>query len=176
MKICLFFITTIIAFTACKNEDVKKKGSQVSVNDTTKFTNIKWIDSLKDIGFVEPGKKTEINFKFKNTGTRPLFIISAEPGCGCTVADYPKGAILPGAEGVITAAYNVTSGTTGAFRKNIHVTTNTIGSTSHYVYFYGAIKTAGDTTTTRRKIDTAVLNTLKSKELKRNLLLKPTKN
>lgn len=176
MKIYVFYLITIIALIACQNQDVAKKEFTTSVQDTAKFTTIKWIDSLKNIGSIERGKKTEIEFKFRNTGTCPLFIISAEPGCGCTVAGYPKEAILPGSEGVITAAFNGNSGTTGEFRKNIHVTTNTIGSTSHYVYFYGAIKTAADTTTVRRKIDTAVLNTLKSKELKRNLLLNPTKN
>ncbi|GEO11316.1 DUF1573 domain-containing protein [Segetibacter aerophilus] len=175
MKPYIFLIAASVAFIACQNQDVKKKDLSVLVNDSTKFTNIQWIDSLKDIGAIEAGKKTEIKFRFKNTGTKPLFIISAEPGCGCTIADYPKEAITPNSEGVITASYNVNSGTTGDFRKNIHVTTNTNGTTSHYVYFYGSIKNAGDTTP-GRKIDTAMLNALKSKELKRNLLLKPTKN
>jgi hypothetical protein len=175
MRPYLFSIATFIAFTACQNHDVKKKDLSIRVNDSSKFTSIQWVDSLKDIGTVEAGKKTEIKFRFKNIGTKPLFIISAEPGCGCTIADYPKEAIAPDSEGVITASYNVNAGTSGAFRKNIHVTTNTNGSTSHYVYFYGSIKSAADTTP-GRKIDTAMLDALKTKELKRNLLLKPTKN
>jgi len=91
------------------------------------------------------------------------------------VADYPKEAIAPGAEGVITAGYTVSAGTTGEFRKNIHVTTNTKGSTSHYIYFYGAIKNPGDTTTHKR-LDTTAIKALRTRDLKRNLLLKPTKN
>jgi hypothetical protein len=175
MKAYLFSIATFLTFTACQNRDVKKKDLSILVNDSSKFTSIQWIDSLKDIGTVEAGKTTEIKFRFKNIGAKPLFIISAEPGCGCTVANYPKEAIAPNSEGVITAAYNVNAGTTGDFRKNIHVTTNTNGPTIHYLYFYGSIKSAGDTTP-GRKINTAMLNALKSKELKRNLLLKPTKN
>jgi hypothetical protein len=175
MKIYLFIIAVFVSLAACQNNDVKKNDLTGLVKDSTKFTNIKWIDSLKDIGVVEAGKKTEIKFRFKNTGTKPLFIISAQPGCGCTVADYPKEAIAPNGEGTITAAYNVNAGTTGEFRKNIHVTTNTNGSTSHYVFFYGSIKNPADSAT-NNKPDSSALQALRSKELKKNLLLKPTKN
>ena len=175
MKVYLFITTILVFFAACQNGDVKKNDNASLVKDTARFTSIRWLDSVKGIGTVEAGKKVEIKFRFKNAGKRPLFIISAEPGCGCTVADYPKEAIAPGAEGLITAAYNIHAGTTGEFRKNIHVTTNTVGTTSHYIFFYGNIKNEGDSTTTKR-IDTATLNAVKAKELKRNLLLKPTKN
>ncbi|MDQ6814520.1 MAG: DUF1573 domain-containing protein [Bacteroidota bacterium] len=175
MKAYFFIIATLLLLGACKNLDVKRKDVSNLASDTAKFTNIKWIDSLKDIGAVEAGKKTAIQFRFKNIGKRPLFVISAQPGCGCTVADYPKEAIAPGDEGIITAGFTVNAGTTGDFRKNIHVTTNTNGSTSHYIYFYGVIKSAGDTLLSARP-DSNTLNNLQSKELKRNLLLKPNKN
>lgn len=175
MRLYLFIIITFVSLAGCKNQDAKKKDLSPLTRDTTRFTTIKWIDSVENIGTIEAGKKTEIKFHFKNTGGKPLYIISAEPGCGCTVTDYPKEAIAPGAEGLITAEYDVHKGTSGEFRKNIHVTTNTKGSTGHYIFFYGAIKSEGDTTVAR-KIDAATLNAIKSKELKRNLLLNPTKN
>ena len=175
MRIYFIIIATFVSFTACQNQDVKKKQADALVKDTTGYTTIAWIDSVKNIGTVEAGKKAEIKFTFKNTGTKPLFIVSAQPGCGCTVADYPKEAIAPGATGLITAAYDVHAGATGEFRKNIHVTTNTKGTTNHYIYFYGAIKNASDSAV-QTKTDSAALNAIKSKELKRNLLLKPTKN
>lgn len=174
MKVYFFIIAALTSIASCQNQDVKKRDLTAIAKDTTRFTTIKWIDSLKDIGTVPAGKKAEIKFRFKNTGDKPLFIISAEPGCGCTVADYPKQAIAPGAEGLITAAYDVHAGTEGEFRKNIHVSTNTKGATSHYIFFYGVIKKEGDTAS--KKIDTAALSAIKAKELKRNLLLKPTKN
>lgn len=175
MKIYSFIIVVFVSLVACENSEVKKNDLAGLVKDSTRFTSIKWIDSLKDIGVVEPGKKTEITFKFKNTGTKPLFIISAQPGCGCTVADYPKEAIAPNGEGIITAAYNVNAGSKGEFRKNIQVTTNTNGSTSHYIFFYGSIKSAADSASSINT-DLSTMQALRSKELKRNLLLKPTKN
>ncbi len=175
MKIYFFIIVVFFSFTACQNQDNQQKDVSALAKDTLNFTTIQWIDSLKDIGAVEAGKKTEITFRFRNTGKKPLFIISAEPGCGCTVADYPKKPIAPGDEGCITAAYNVTNGTIGEFRKNIHVTTNTTGTQSHYIYFYGSIKNE-TASIAAKSIDTAKMGKRLSKELNRNLLLKPTKN
>lgn len=74
-----------------------------------------------------------------NTGSKPLYVIAAQPGCGCTVADYPKEPILPGKEGIIKAGYNVHKDGQGDFRKNIRVTTNTVDNTDNYIFFYGTI-------------------------------------
>jgi hypothetical protein len=175
MKIYFFIAIIFFCLIACQNQGNEKKHLSATFKDTSSFTTIHWIDSLKDIGFVEAGAKTEIKFKFRNTGSKPLFVISAEPGCGCTVADYPKEPLAPGSEGMITAAYNATAGTTGEFRKNIHVTTNTFGSQSHNIYFYGAIKNPGDSVASK-KLDTLKLSKRITNELKKNLLLKPIKN
>lgn len=136
MKILLFILFSIISLASCETRE--EKIIKVA-NDTTNYTTIQWIDSVKNIGFVKAGTKTEIKFRFKNTGTKPLFIIAARPGCGCTIADYPKEAIAPNAEGVITANYNVKS-SQGEFRKNISVSANTKGTTNHNIFFYGEIK------------------------------------
>lgn len=173
MKRYLFIIIFFVFFEACQEQQTGKK-DVVTTPDTTTYTTIEWLDSLKNIGVVEGGKKTEVKFRFRNSGTRPLLIISATPGCGCTVADYPKEAIASGEEGVITAAYNAPV-TIGEFRKNIHVTTNTYGASDHYIYFSGSIRKPGDSTKTR-SLDSGTLRSLKSKELTKNLLLKPTKN
>lgn len=162
------------AMASCQGNSGEKKFVTEFPKDTANFTTITWVDSLKDIGAIIPGTKTEITFRFKNTGVKPLLIVSAEPGCGCTVANYPKEAILPGAEGSITAAYNADANATGEFRKNIHVVTNSAGSQDHYIYFYGSIKEPGSSKTSR-KLDTLQLTKRITRELKRNLLLKPTK-
>ena len=168
-------ILFIIALYACNNQEAGGEAASKLLKDTANFTNILWVDSLKNIGMVEAGKKTAITFHFKNTGTKPLFIVAAEPGCGCTVAAYPKEAIAPGRESAITAEYHVSSGTTGEFRKNIHITANTKGSTSQYIFFFGKIRAEGDTNLPK-KSDPATIRAITSKEIKRNLLLKPTIN
>src|SRR4051812_19203295 len=142
MKTFVLILCSLIGVVSCQNQE--QQMNKVA-SDTTNYTTIKWIDSVKNIGLVEAGAKTEIKFRFKNTGSKPLFIIAARPGCGCTIADYPKEAIAPGAEGVITANYNVNKGSQGEFRKNISVSANTKGTTNHNIFFYGKIKNSDST-------------------------------
>jgi len=174
MRTRFLIIAAFVGFAACQNQDNKAETAGI-LKDTATFTTIQWIDSVKNIGGVAAGDKAEIKFRFKNTGSSPLFVISAQPGCGCTVADYPKEAVAPGGEGIITAAFNAAKGSTGTFRKNISVTTNTKGNTGHTIFFYGEIREDGEKATSPQ-IDTAALQAIKEKELKKNLLLKPTKN
>jgi hypothetical protein len=133
----LLIITAFIALGSCRDEGVKVATVE---NDSANYTTIRWLDSVKNIGGVNAGTKTEIRFRFKNTGTKPLFIIAAHPGCGCTIADYPKEAIAPNAEGVITAEFNAAKGTQGEFRKDVMVAANTKGTKYHYLFFYGNVK------------------------------------
>lgn len=143
MKTLFLIICSFFGLVSCQNE---QENIDRAANDTTNYTTIKWVDSVKNIGLVTAGTKTKINFRFKNTGTKPLFIIAARPGCGCTIADYPKEAIAPNAEGVITAEYDAQKGTQGEFRKNISVNANTKGTTLYNIFFYGRIKKENDST------------------------------
>ncbi len=149
MKIVVLIAVTALTFASCQTNDANRQVSVTqAATDTANYTTIKWLDSSKNIGVLNFGEQAEIKFRFKNTGNKPLFIISAAPGCGCTVADYPKEAIAPGKEGEITAAFDSKKGSVGNFSKNITVTTNTKGSTSTILNFNGEIKKEGESTVT----------------------------
>lgn len=137
MKFSGLILCSAIGLASCQSHE---ENITRAANDTANYTSMHWIDSVKNIGFVTAGTKTQIKFRFRNTGKKSLFIISARPGCGCTIADYPKEAIAPNGEGVITADYNVNKGTQGQFRKSISVVANTKGSANHNIFFYGEIK------------------------------------
>ncbi len=139
MKFLLTALLFSIIIIGCKNTTATSVDIKGAATDTAKFTTIQWIDSIKNVGNVQFGVTVSIPFKFKNTGNYPLMILSAEPGCGCTVTDFPKQAIAPGEEGTITAAFDSNKGHEGEFRKNINVSTNTKGSTSQVLYFMGTI-------------------------------------
>lgn len=139
MKFLLTALLFSIVNIGCKNTTATSVDQKRAATDTAKFTTIQWIDSVKNVGNVQFGETVSIPFKFKNTGNYPLMILSAEPGCGCTVTDFPKQAIAPGEEGTITAAFDSNKGHEGEFRKNINVSTNTKGSTSQVLYFMGTI-------------------------------------
>ncbi|MBT6235949.1 MAG: DUF1573 domain-containing protein [Bacteroidetes bacterium] len=57
---------------------------------------------------VKEGAQVKVVWYFTNTGDAPLKILSASPSCGCTLADYPKYDIAPGAKDSIVATFNTT--------------------------------------------------------------------
>jgi hypothetical protein len=63
-------------------------------------------------------------FKFKNTGDKPLIISNAQGSCGCTVPDYPKEPVAPGASAEIKVKFN-SKGKKGQETKFVTLTANT---------------------------------------------------
>jgi Protein of unknown function (DUF1573) len=137
---CLILSITLVSFSiiACNNVDKNKLSSAkdgAAVNDdTSKYTTIQWIDSVKDYGKITEGQKLDVAFRFRNTGDKPLIIRSVQPGCGCTETSEIKEPIAPGAEGVIKASFN-SSGRTGVNNKDIYVDANTKGTNRHTLHF-----------------------------------------
>jgi len=85
---------------------------------------IKFESTTYDFGKIkEEGGKVTGKFIFTNVGNEPLELTNVRPGCGCTAANYTKGAIAPGEQGYIEATYNPYN-RPGSFNKNIRVTTN----------------------------------------------------
>jgi hypothetical protein len=60
--------------------------------------------------------------EFKNTGNEPLIITNAKGSCGCTVPDWPKEPIAPGATGVIKVRYDTNR--PGPINKSVTISTN----------------------------------------------------
>ena len=119
-------------FIACNNG--KSSADAASTANPPELTTIQWIDSVKNYGKINEGQKLAIAFRFRNSGAKPLVITSVIPGCGCTVADYPKEPIAPGAEGEITGSFD-SHGREGLQHKEITVTANTKGSTVQSLHF-----------------------------------------
>ena len=80
------------------------------------------VDPLKDFGTVAKGAKLAWDFTLKNTGDKPLEILSVQPACGCTVAQFDK-TIAPGGTGKVHAVVD-TMQFTGPIAKGITVTSN----------------------------------------------------
>ncbi len=49
---------------------------------------------------------SSITVDFTNTASTPVSIVSVDTGCGCTVASYDKGSIMPGATTPITLTFD----------------------------------------------------------------------
>ena len=81
-----------------------------------------WIVTTYDFGKIKLNKPVTHEFRFTNSGDAPLVISSVQASCGCTVTDYSKDPIAPGAEGYVKATYNAAK--VGVFSKTVTVNAN----------------------------------------------------
>ena len=136
-------LASTLVLTSCKNE--KTSDTADTKADTTKAattppaptkteaetraesepkTTVEFEKTKIDHGKMKEGEKAEYVFKFKNTGDKPLIITDAKGSCGCTVPDWPKEPIAPGASGEIKAVFD-SKGKPGPQTKQVTVTSNT---------------------------------------------------
>jgi hypothetical protein len=142
MKQFFFLLLVAAAFTACNDASGNKEvtapdngeAGVTAAPGTNALTTIEWTEPKKDLGTINEGQKLQISFRVKNTGTAPLVLQSVVPGCGCTVADYPKEPIAPGKEADITASFD-SQGREGQQHKEITVTANTKETSQHILSF-----------------------------------------
>jgi len=126
----MILLSALVFLAACQNNAQERTAGA----DVNSVTTIQWLDSVVDKGTIEEGQKIEIPFRFKNTGNKPLIIQSVQPGCGCTVADYPKQPIAPGKQGVIKGLFD-SNGRSGINNKSMTVHANTEGRQQHIISF-----------------------------------------
>jgi hypothetical protein len=118
--------------------DLGIQPSVIAQIDSANYTTIAWYDTSQNFGSIREGDSVFMKFKFKNTGTKALFLTSVQPSCGCTVADYPRQAITPGGGGVLTATFN-SRYHPGYIHKTITVTSNTSNGINHLLSFKGQV-------------------------------------
>ena len=73
---------------------------------------------------MKEGETLDVNFRFKNSGNKPLVISRVWAQCGCTVAETPQKPYGPGETGVIKASFNSTA-KPGLNSKDVYLTANT---------------------------------------------------
>jgi len=141
MKYILSLLLISFVVFSCKSKnDLERDAAKRAAADSSNYTTIQWIDSIVKFGTINKGEKIQVKFRCKNTGDKPLILTNVRPGCGCTVAEYTKEPIAPGAEGLVTGSFDSKKvGTSGDVRKTIIVNTNTKNGTEHYLYFEGTI-------------------------------------
>lgn len=88
--------------------------AQKSINDVAKFET----ETINQ-GTLKQNDPKEVKFVITNISKEPLIIEQANPTCGCTVGDYTKSPIAPGATGYVSAKFN--AATVGHFNKTMTV-------------------------------------------------------
>ena len=100
-----------------KNEPLKQ---QIEIKDPT---TVQIIDSSYNFGKVEEGEIVEYNYRFKNTGTKPLIVTNVSASCGCTIPEKPEQPIKPGETGFIKVKFN-SAHRVGNAHKTVTVSSN----------------------------------------------------
>lgn len=113
------------------------KTTATTTTTTTADPGYKFDITTYDYGTIEKGADPYCSFTLTNTSKQPLVISEAHGSCGCTVPEYPKDPILPGATAVIRVHYDTNR--PGAFDKT--VTVNFGGNvTPAVLHIHGTVK------------------------------------
>jgi hypothetical protein len=124
-----------------KNADIIRNPVSASEPlDTVNVAKMSFEETQFDFGEVDEGAVVEHVFNFKNTGKTPLIISSARSTCGCTVPEWPKDPIPPGAGGEISVRFN-TQNKKNEQTKPITITANTYPKTTK-VFISGFVNPA----------------------------------
>ncbi len=105
----LTIVTSILFLLSCnvRNKKVAEKNQplkqQIEIKDPT---SVQMIDSNYNFGKVEEGGVVEYNYRFKNTGSKPLIVTNVSASCGCTIPVKPEQPIKPGETGFIKVKFN----------------------------------------------------------------------
>jgi hypothetical protein len=112
-----------------------KAAAQIESGPKIDFTK-----ETHDYGTIKYGADGSCSFEFKNTGNAPLIISNAKGSCGCTVPEWPKEPIAPGAKASIKVKYDTNR--PGVINKNVTITSNAVNSPEKVIYIKGTVSPA----------------------------------
>jgi hypothetical protein len=123
----VFILSTAILFLA--SCDVRRKDKLAVNNKLTQQVEIKdpttvqAIDTAYDFGKVTEGEIVTYNYRFVNTGKKPLVVTNASASCGCTIPEKPEHPIERGDTGFIKVKFN-SEHRVGMAHKTVTVSSN----------------------------------------------------
>ena len=126
MYMARIFILSVIFFSLLTGCDVRKKdkiAGPMQPQEIKDPTTVQVIDSMYDFGNVAEGEIIEYNYRFKNTGNKPLVVTNVTASCGCTVPEKPEEPVKPGETGYIKVKFN-SDKRPGQVHKTVTVTSN----------------------------------------------------
>ncbi|MFY7944068.1 MAG: DUF1573 domain-containing protein, partial [Crocinitomicaceae bacterium] len=102
-----------------------------------KGAKIEFSKETHDYGNIKYDGDPYCTFEFKNTGDEPLIISNAKGSCGCTVPEWPKEPIAPGAKGSIRVKYDTKR--PGPINKSVTITSNAVNEPNKVIRIKGNV-------------------------------------
>lgn len=124
LSIAVVVMSTLTAFS----QEVKQvsSGPQITIDK-----------DVHDYGTIKKGANGTAEFTIKNTGNAPLIISRAKGSCGCTVPEWPKEPIMPGASSVMSVRYDTKR--VGPINKSVTVSSNATNGETKVVRIKGNV-------------------------------------
>ena len=88
--------------------------------------SIIFASTVHDYGTIVQASDGSCEFKFTNKGKAPIVLNDVKASCGCTVPEWTRTPVAPGANGTIKVTYNTNN--VGAFSKSITVNSNAVNN------------------------------------------------
>ncbi|GAA3519796.1 DUF1573 domain-containing protein [Aquimarina addita] len=127
----LIAMSILVSIMASCNNSTKGQTSSASLETATASLDnnvlvpiMTFTETEHDFGTINEGDLVSHEFFFTNTGKAPLVIINAKGSCGCTVSQWPKKPIAPGAKASMLVSFN-SKGKPNLQTKKITITANT---------------------------------------------------
>ena len=108
MKFNFFVIILLLPVFFFSCEENNSKIVQNNIKTDGSPAKIEFKTKKHDFGTLIQGEKAVFAFKYKNTGSSPLIILSTKASCGCTKPKYDKKPLAPGEEGKINVKDMIT--------------------------------------------------------------------
>jgi hypothetical protein len=129
-------VLILISLSSCDQKtdgkvtsDMVNNSATASGEENIPVSAIKFDQDTFNFGTVMEGERVSHAFTFTNTGKNALVISKAIGSCGCTVPEWPKEPIAPGAKGKIDVVFN-SENRLGKANKEVTVYANTEPATS----------------------------------------------
>ena len=128
-SIFVLALVSVFALTSCKEKAADKVSEEnvaaAAERDANagKFPVMTFSETEFDFGTIDQGTNVEHTFTFTNTGDAPLVIVDAKSSCGCTVPEYTKEPVAPGATGEMLVKFNGSG--KNQVSKTVTITANT---------------------------------------------------
>lgn len=134
LKQFIFLLIATIFVAACNNSEadsgklpadlIHNPKSASGKADNKGVPKLVFEKDTHDFGKVIEGEIITYSFKFVNNGDADLLITNCKTSCGCTVPEFTKDAIAPGAKGTIKVKFD-SNNRKGFQNKTITVISNT---------------------------------------------------
>lgn len=128
MKKIIAVITLVFLATVFNNLNAQAiGGAEISFDKET-----------HDYGVLKQHGDGAYDFEFKNTGTVPLLISECIGSCGCTVPEWPREPIAPGATAKLKVTYDTKR--IGVINKSVTIKSNAVNAPTKIIRIKGEVK------------------------------------